>query len=893
MSDVDPHDDARARGYPTAPPESASGEPTLAAAGAGSGRAPTSALDHPERVGRYRIDGILGEGGMGVVYRAEQTHPVRRTVALKLIKLGFDTRQVVARFDAERQALAMLDHPNVARVFDAGADDRGRPYFVMEYVDGVPLTQYCDERRLPTAQRLELFVQACTAIQHAHQKGIIHRDLKPGNLLVHAVDGRPAVKVIDFGLAKAMGEPLAARAQTTEHGQLLGTPEYMAPEQASGGGAVDTRADVYALGVILYELLTGALPFDSSSLRAGSQAEIERTIREVDPPRPSARLTRDAGRMTRAAHARSTEPQALVRALRNDLDWVVMRAIAKDPERRYASVSELAGDVRRYLGHEPVLAGPPTAAYRLRKFVRRNRGGVVAASAVALALVVGLAATGWALVGQSRARAEAERRRAEAQAANEGLQEVNQFFTRDVIGAASPAVTLGKELTVREALDNAAAGVEQKFAGRPLVQADIATSIGLAYRALGRPNLGEPHVRAALALRRATLGPEHRMTLASTNDLATILHEQGKFDETESLYRQVLADARRRFGDDDELTLTTVNNLADLLRQRGRLNESEALFREAVERRRRLHDEDHLLLLSSLNNLALVLNEQGKLDEAEPLFRHALARNRVVRGEDHPETLLTMGNLAMLLLDRKQYAEAEALATEKLERSRRVLGVTHFSTLTAANNLAMLLQAQGKWSQAEPLMRDALAKARESPLRDHPSTLALISNFAGVLQKQGKLAEAEPLHREAVERAARLMRPRHPQRLRITLRLAALLDARQKHPEAEVLFKDVYQAATTMPAGELPPAQGGELIAPYGLFLARQGRLAEAEPPLREAQARLVDAPQTDGATIVEVLNALADLCDKTNRRDAAAAFRADAARRAAGTQPAATAPAR
>ena len=848
-------------------------------------------LEHPQRVGRYRIDSILGQGGMGVVYRAEQTHPVKRTVALKLIKLGLDTRQVVARFDGERQALAMIDHPHVARVFDAGADDLGRPYFVMEYVDGVPLTQYCDAKRLTTPQRLALFIQACGAIQHAHQKGIIHRDLKPGNLLVHDVDAQPAVKVIDFGLAKAMSaEPLSARAQTTEHGQLLGTPEYMAPEQATGRGAVDTRADVYALGVILYELLSGQLPFDAEALRSGTQADIERTFREIEPPRPSARLTRDVSLLTLAAHARATEPHALLRTLRSDLDWVVMRAIEKDPERRYPSVSELAADVQRYLRHEPVVAGPPSTAYRVRKFVRRNRGGVIAASAVALALIVGLIATGWALVGQSRARAEAERQRADAQSANESLQEVNRFFTRDVIGAASPAVALGKDLSVREALENASKGIEQKFADRPLIQADIQTSIGLAYRALGKPNLGEPHVRAALDLRRAALGAEHRLTLASVNDLATLLHEQGRFDDAEALYRDVLAAARRLFGDDDPLTLTTVNNLADLLRQRGRLGESEALFREAVERRRRRDGEDHPLVVSAINNLALVLNEQGKLAEAEPLFRHAVEKNRAIHGADHPETLLSIGNLAMLLFDQNRYAEAEALAADRLARSRRVLGESHFSTLTAANNLAMLLQAQGKWPQAEPMLRESLARARQSPLRDHPVVLALITNLAGALQKQGKLAEAEPLHREAVERASRVLGPGNPHRLRVASRLASVLEAQGKLSEAELIHKEVYDGARALPAGQLPPAQVGAMVAPYGLFLARQGRHAEAEPVLRDALSRLVQPPLQGDEPTADVARALADVCEKTGRPDEAAIFRAQAESLAAATRPAAAA---
>ena len=394
------------------------------------------------RIGPYRLIEKLGEGGMGVVYRAEQKEPVRRTVAIKLIRSGLDTVQVVARFEAERQALALMDHPGIARIHDAGATDEGRPYFVMEYVPGEPVTEYCDRRRLSTDERLALFLEICDAVQHAHRRGVIHRDVKPTNVIVTELDGEPAVRVIDFGVAKATRHKLTPRTLVTQLGLAIGTPEYMSPEQASGTGLdVDTRADVYSLGVLLYELLVGALPFDPAELRQVAFDEALRKIREDEPPRPSQRLGTLGDASREAAARRSTDVRSLDREIRGDLDWIVMKALEKDRNRRYDAPGELARDIGRHLADEPVTAGPPSAAYRARKFVRRHRIGVAVAATVASALVVGAALATWGLV---RAVRSEERALLEAATARQALD----FMTR-VFGATDPWNEQGRPLSAR------------------------------------------------------------------------------------------------------------------------------------------------------------------------------------------------------------------------------------------------------------------------------------------------------------------------------------------------------------------------------------------------------------------------------------------------------------
>ena len=360
-------------------------------------------------IGRYKLLQKLGEGGMGVVYLAEQSQPVSRRVALKIVKPGMDSQEVLARFEAERQALALMDHPNIARVLDAGTTDGGLPYFVMELVKGIPITAYCDEKRLSPKERLELFLPICQAVQHAHQKGIIHRDLKPSNILVTQYDNRPVPKVIDFGLAKAIGLRLTEQTMHTQYGQIVGTLDYMSPEQASFNQLdVDTRSDIYSLGVVLYELLAGETPFDKKRFRSATFDEVLRIIRQEEPPRPSARLSSHASLPAIAAN-RKLEPKKLSQFIRGELDWIVMKAMDKERDRRYQSTSSFADDIRRYLDHETVLACPPSAGYRFRKFARRNRGLLAAAAAVLTTLLLGLVGTYWsqiqALKSEERASA--------------------------------------------------------------------------------------------------------------------------------------------------------------------------------------------------------------------------------------------------------------------------------------------------------------------------------------------------------------------------------------------------------------------------------------------------------------------------------------------------------
>jgi eukaryotic-like serine/threonine-protein kinase len=469
----------------------------------------------PETIGNYRIQQKLGEGGMGVVYEAQQLHPVRRIVALKVIKLGMDTAQVVVRFESERHALALMNHPNIARVYDAGATAEGRPFFAMECVKGVPITDYCRRHKLDLRARLELFMQVCSGVEHAHQKGVIHRDLKPSNVLVREQDGAHVPKIIDFGIAKATAHRLTDKTLYTEMGQLIGTPEYMSPEQAEMSGVdIDTRTDVYLLGVMLYELLCGELPFPASELAQVGFQEYRRRVIEVEPPKPSARIAAasDAGR----AHATALglEPRALARALHGDLDWIAMKALAKEPPRRYASASELSGDLRRHLEHEPVLAGPPSNVYRMRKFARRHKAGV------AFALVLLVLLTGFATVmavqanrlsrANSRVKLEADRATREAAT----LRQVSDFL-EGVFKISDPAEARGRDITAREVLDQAASQIATELKDTPEVQARLMSIIGDVYTSHRLKDQARTLLEQALKIQR-DLGHDDDLELAVT-----------------------------------------------------------------------------------------------------------------------------------------------------------------------------------------------------------------------------------------------------------------------------------------------------------------------------------------------------------------------------------------
>ena len=681
-------------------------------------------------IDRYKILQLIGEGGFGAVYMAEQREPVKRRVALKIIKLGMDTKQVIARFEAERQALAMMDHPNIARVFDAGATETGRPYFVMELVKGVPITEYCDTESLSTKDRLDIFINVCNAVQHAHQKGIIHRDIKPSNVMVTLHDGKPVPKVIDFGIAKATNRELTDKTLFTEYRQLIGTPQYMSPEQAEMSGLdIDTRSDIYSLGVLLYELLTGTTPFDPKRLRSAALGEIQRIIREEQPDKPSTRLSSLSAQGQNAppsplgrgvggegsaqleqssihyiAKHRRTEPAQLSRELRGDLDWIIMKSLEKERARRYETANGLAADIQRHLSDEPVVASPPSASYRFRKFARRNKRLLGSITGIAAALIIGLTLATYGFITASNERDEKETARAEA--------EVVTDFLSDMLAAVEPGKQ-GKDVTVREVLDEASEKIAEKFADRPLIEARLRTTIGWAYYRLGHYSEAEPHLVRALDICQRLLGDEHPNTLSVMGNLAGVCISQGRYAEAEALCLETLESRKRVLGDEHPDTLKSMHHLATVYNSQGRYDEAERLFLEALELKKRVLGDEHPSTLKSMHNLANVYGEQGRYDEAEPLFLRALELHRRVLGEEHPCTLGTMTDLATLLLVVGRLDESEKLYRESLERKRRILGIQHPWTRYAIDGLATVYERQGRTDKALPLRRELLESATQ------------------------------------------------------------------------------------------------------------------------------------------------------------------------------------
>jgi serine/threonine protein kinase len=643
---------------------------------------PAPAAEHAGTViGPYKLLQEIGEGGMGTVYLAEQTQPVRRTVALKLIKPGMDSRQVLARFGVERQALALMDHPNIAKVFNAGTTDAGRPYFVMELVKGIPITRFCDERRLTLRERLDLAIPVCQAVQHAHQKGIIHRDLKPSNVLIALYDGRPVPKVIDFGVAKATGPRLTDHTLYTEFGAVVGTLEYMSPEQAELNQLdIDTRSDIYSLGVLLYELLTGSTPLEHKQIKQAVFFEVLRLIREEESQRPSLRLS-TTDELPSIAACRNVEPRKLGGLVRGELDWIVMKALEKDRSRRYETANGLARDLERYLAGDPVEAGPPSAAYRLRKFARKHRAALGTAAAFAVLLAVGSVVStvlmlralsaerlasqrlndlGHANTATTKALAETRLAQVEARAEADNSKAVNAFLTEDLLTQAEPANTAAEDhVSLLEILDRAAAKVGDRFAGQPEVEDALRRTMAGTYHGLASWEKAEQQWRAVLAAARRRLGPESPEALTALGQLAHTLRHRGRLDaEVLEMAKSASEGLARVLGPDHPDTFATRTNLALAYRDAGRTAEAIKMIEANLGLEESKLGPDHPSTLNSRNNLAMAYVDAGRLSEAIPLFETTLKLREAKLGPDHPLTLGSRNNLARAYQDAGRTAEA-------------------------------------------------------------------------------------------------------------------------------------------------------------------------------------------------------------------------------------------
>jgi eukaryotic-like serine/threonine-protein kinase len=761
------------------------------------------------KVGPYRIRGEAGHGGMGTVYLAERDdEQFQQKVALKLVRGAMlADEHLVSRFREERQILASLSHPHIARLLDGGVTGEGLPWFAMEYVSGVPIDVYCEQNRLNLPARIELFRTVCDAVQYAHRKLVVHLDLKPSNILV-TEGGEP--KLLDFGVARLVdpaNSPVGLAA--THAGLRLLTPEYASPEQVRGD-PVTTASDVYSLGVLLYRLLSGVAPYAAT----GRPHELARAIQDAQPPRPS-----------------SVAPVSLRRRLRGDLDTIVLRALQKEPERRYPSVQALSSDLRRHLESHPVQARPDTRRYRAGRFIRRHRAGVGAAALLLLVLTGGLVGTAW----QAReALRQAER------------AEVVRAFLVSLFEASDPAESRGDAITARELLDRGAERAVAELAGRPALQAEMLGVLGGIYRDLGSYPRAEPLLRTAVELRRDARGGGDPATAAALFELAQLLVAMGRRSEAEATHREALALRRSSLGPRHPDVGRSLGALGTVLGRAGEYEEAERLHREGLDLLVRHHGGDHPDVAAAMDELGSLLRARGSFAEAEEVWRNTLSLRSRVLGPDHLATATSTNNLALLLSDRGELEEAEALYRQVLDFDLRRLGEEHPYTASVMNNLASVLRRKGELSAAEDLYRRALEIDRALHGDAHPKVATVLNNLAAVLRDRGELAESERLYREALAAFLAANGDGHPSVGTAHAVLANVLYLRGDTVGAERRYRLGLEILRgTFPEGHVRTASA---LVGLGRLLVESGRAAEAEPLLQEALATREEALGTDNA---------------------------------------------